>query len=75
MSCGSFDPLLARRIVKRFETEGVRFEASDTSYVDMANARVSQIAIPYPRLFRHNQVELFIHPDDAAKGRKIIEET
>jgi hypothetical protein len=40
ISYGYFDPLLARRIIKRFAEVGVRFDAADTSRIDMADAGI-----------------------------------
>jgi hypothetical protein len=77
ISHGYFDPLLARRIMKRFAEEHVRFETADASRIDMADAAVVDVMTPVlrrPRLARVNRVELFIHRDDEEKARKIVEE-
>jgi hypothetical protein len=74
---GYFDPLIARRILKRFGQEGVRFEVADASRIDMADAEVVDDITPLLRrlrLARVNRVELFIHWDDEEKARKIVGE-
>jgi hypothetical protein len=74
---GYFDPLVARRIVKRFSQEDVRFKVEDASRLDMADAGVVDYVTPstrYPKLARNNRVELFVHCEDEEKARKIIEE-
>jgi hypothetical protein len=74
---GYFDPLVARRIVKHFSEESIRFEVTDASRLDMADAGVVDYVTPstrYPKLARNNRVELFVHCEDEERARKIIEE-
>jgi hypothetical protein len=77
VSHGYFDPLVARRILKRFEQDGVRFDVIDTSRLDMDDAGVVEYVTPLtrpPKLARLNRIELFVHREDEEKARKIIDE-
>jgi hypothetical protein len=74
---GYFDPLVARRIVKRFASESIRFEVADASRIDTADAGVVDYVTPltrFPLRTRNNRVEIFVHRDDEEKARKIVDE-
>jgi hypothetical protein len=78
VSFGYIEPLLGRRIMERLFRHDVRFIARDASRFDVATAgTVDQLSYryPYPRLARNNRIELFIHPEDQAVARRIIDET
>ena len=42
VSFGYFDPLVAKRIMRRFSEHGVRFKACDASQLDMASAGIGE---------------------------------
>jgi hypothetical protein len=63
---GKFDPLEAKRLLKHFETEGVRF------YVQ-AEERLG----PSPRgsvLRRYSHIRIFVHSSDRNKAENILRE-
>jgi hypothetical protein len=74
---GYLEPLLGRRIMDRLSWHHVRFIARDASRFDVASAGtidyVSSLD-PYPIVARNNRIELFIHPEDEATARKVIDE-
>ncbi len=77
ISFGYLEPLLGRRIMDRLSRHYVRFVARDASRFDVASAGtidyVSSLD-PYPRVARNNRIELFIHLEDEATARKVIDE-
>ena len=77
-SHGYFDPFDGRRILKRFEEEGVRFQIADASGVERWDSKFPRYALfrTVPaRVMRSNRIEIFVHVADAEKAQKIIDET
>ena len=77
VSFGNFDPLVARRIMHRFSENRVRFQARDTSRIDMASAGIGDYDTPVTRApirARNNRIELLVHSDDQEKVRKSVDE-
>lgn len=65
-SFGCFEPLEAKRLLKRFEEEGVRFEISDASGPSLGRG--------YTQLRREDEIEIFIHPQDSDAAGKVMSE-
>jgi hypothetical protein len=77
-SHGYFGPFDARRILKRFEEQGVRFQIADASGVERWDSKFPRYALMRTvpaRVMRSNRVEIFVHLADAEKAQKIIDET
>ena len=77
-SHGYFDPFDARRMLKRFEEEGVRFRIADASGVERWDSKFPRYALfrTVPaRVMRSNRIEIFVHLAVAEKAQKIIDET
>ena len=77
ISFGYFAPLVARRIMKRFSEQGVRFESSDASQLTMADAGIVDCVTPVTRppiLARNNRIELLVHPADQAEAQKMVDQ-
>ena len=77
VSFGYFDPLVARRIMKRFSEENVRFEARDASQLTMADAGIVDYVTPVTRQpirARNNRIELLVHPGDQAEAGKTVDQ-
>jgi hypothetical protein len=77
ISFGYLDPLFGKRIMDRLSRHSVRFTARDASFIDLATvAKPSYLTqrYPYPRMARHNLIELFVHSDDQDLARKVIDE-
>jgi hypothetical protein len=77
-SHGYFEPFHARRILKRFEEEGVRFQIADASGVERWDSKFPQyvlMRIVPARTLRRNRIEIFVYLADAEKAQKIIDET
>jgi hypothetical protein len=77
MSIGYFDPLLAKRIMKRLSRENIRFAARDASGIGICGAELPYerpSPEPYPVLHRESRIELFIYTADTSKARSAIDE-
>ena len=77
-SRGYFDSFDARRILKRFEEEGVRFQIADASGVERWDSKFPRYTLMRTvpaRVLRSNRIEIFVHLADAEKVQKIIHET
>ena len=77
VSFGYFEPLLGKRIIKRLSEQQLRLVADDASQLDVLSAGTIDAVSwrdPYPRPARNNRIELFIHRDDAAAARKLIDQ-
>jgi uncharacterized membrane protein len=77
VSFGNFDPLVARRIMRRFSENRVRFQARDASRIDMASAGIGDYDTPvtrYPIRARNNRVELLVHLDDQEEAQRSVDE-
>jgi hypothetical protein len=76
-SLGYFDPFDARRILKRFEEQGVRFQVADASGVERSDSKFPRYALMRtvpPRVLRSNRIEIFVHLADAEKAQQIIDD-
>jgi hypothetical protein len=74
---GNFDPLVARRIIRRFAEHNVRFEARDASSLDMAGAGIGEYDTPatrYPVHARINRIRLWVFPEDQLEAERLIDE-
>ena len=77
VSFGYLEPLFGKHIMDRLSRRHVRFAARDASFLDIATIeRPSYLSAryPYPRWARHNLIELFVHTEEQALARKIIDE-
>jgi hypothetical protein len=77
ISFGYLDPLFGKRIMDRLSRHSVRFTARDASFLDIATvAKPGYLSqrYPYPRMARHNLIELFVHSDDQDLPHKVIDE-
>ena len=71
---GAFD---AKRILKRFEEQGVRFQIAGASGVERWDGKFPRYALmkTVPAwVMRSNRIEIFIHLADTEKAQKIIDE-
>ena len=76
-SYGYFGPFDARRILKRFEEQGVRFQIAGASGVERWDGKFPRYALmkTVPAwVMRSNRIEIFIHLADTEKAQKIIDE-
>ena len=76
-SHGYFEPFRARRILKRFEEQGIRFQVSDASGVERWDSKFPQYQLwstTSARVHRNDRIEIFIHVADSAKARSILDE-
>jgi Putative prokaryotic signal transducing protein len=74
---GYFDPFQAKRILKRFEAAGIRFQLADKSGVEQWDDIFPQYQLRTtvsPRAQRNDRIELFVHEADAEKARQIVNE-
>jgi hypothetical protein len=74
---GNFDPLVARRIIRRFAEHKVRYEARDASSLDMAGAGIGDYDAPatrYPIHARINRIRLWVLPEDQEEAQRLIDE-
>jgi hypothetical protein len=77
-SHGYFGPFDARRILKRFEEQGVRFQIADASGVERWDSnfpRYTLMRTVPARVLRSNRIEIFVHSADAKEAQRIIDET
>ena len=77
ISFGYLDPLFGKRIMDRRSRHSVRCTARDASFLDIATvAKPNYLSerYPYPRMARHNLIELFVHSDDQNLAHKVIDE-
>ena len=76
-SHGYFGPFDARRILKRFEEQRVRFQIADASGVERWDSKFPRYALmkTLPTwVLRSNRIEIFVHVADAKKAQNIIDE-
>jgi hypothetical protein len=66
-SYGCFDPFEAKRLLKRFEEEGVRFQISDASGPAFGRGDTQLRR-------REDSIEIFIHPKDSDAAGKVMSE-
>jgi hypothetical protein len=74
---GNFDPLVARRIIRRFAEHDVPYEARDASSLDMADAGIGDYDGPatrYPVHARINRVRLWVLHDYQQEASRLIDE-
>jgi len=76
-SYGYFDPFDAKRILKTFEDQGVRFQIADASGVEQWDSKFPRYALMRTvpaRVLRSNRIEIFVHLADAEKAQQIIDQ-
>jgi hypothetical protein len=74
---GNFDPLVARRIIRRFAEHNVGYEVRDASSLDMAGAGIGEYDAPatrYPIHARINRIRLWVLPGDQEQAQRLIDE-
>ena len=74
---GYFDPFQAKRILKRFEAAGIRFQLADKSGVEQWDDIFPQYQLRTtgsPRAQRNDRIELFVYEADVEKARQIVNE-
>ena len=77
-SSGYFDPFDAKRILKRFQEEGVHFQIADASGVERWDSKFPRYTLMRTvpaRVLRSNRIEIFVHLADEEKAQQIIDET
>jgi len=74
-SHGYFDPFDARRILRRFEEQGVRFQIADASGVERWDSKFPRYVLmkTVPAwVMRCNRIEIFVHMADTEKAQMIV---
>lgn len=65
-SYGCFEPFAAKRLLKRFEEEGVRFQISSAGGPSLGRG--------YTQLRREDEIEIFVHFQDSDAAGKVMSE-